>query len=179
MSYSLSGTAISGTDYTPPSGSVTFAPGDLTQTVTVQTIDDNTYESNESLVVTLTSHNGAAGTIDGNNDVATGSIDNTTPAPTYAISGAPSVDAGGTLSFTVTRNTDDETESATVSYSLSGTAKSGQDYVSPTGSVTFAPGSLTQTVTVQTLERQSLREHERGRGLDVAQRRGGQHRRQP
>ena len=130
---------------------MTFAPGDLSETLTIDTLDDNAYENNESLVVTLASLNGAAGNIDGTNDVATGTIINTTLGPTYAISGAPSVDAGGTLTFTVTRNTDDETEAATVSYSLSGTATSGADYVAPTGSVTFATGSLSQTVTVQTL----------------------------
>src|SRR5262249_30167437 len=44
-----SGTGTSGTDYTPASGTLTFAAGTTTRTFTVSVIGDTNSESNESL----------------------------------------------------------------------------------------------------------------------------------
>ena len=48
-------TATSGTDFTAASDTLTFMPGDTTQTVTVQTTADSTGEDNETFTVTLSS----------------------------------------------------------------------------------------------------------------------------
>jgi len=47
------GTAKAGSDYTSASGSLTFAPGELTKTISVAVIGDTTVESNEKFVVKL------------------------------------------------------------------------------------------------------------------------------
>ena len=47
------GTATSGSDYTPASGSLTFAPGDTTKDVTVTIADDDVDESDETFNLTL------------------------------------------------------------------------------------------------------------------------------
>ena len=47
------GTATSGSDYTPASGSITFSPGDTTKNVTVTIADDDLDESDETFNLTL------------------------------------------------------------------------------------------------------------------------------
>ena len=47
------GTATSGADYTPASGTLTFSPGDITETVTVVIADDKVDESDETFNLTL------------------------------------------------------------------------------------------------------------------------------
>ena len=53
------GTAKAGSDYTSASGSLTFAPGELTKTISVAVIGDTTVESNEKFVVKLSTALGA------------------------------------------------------------------------------------------------------------------------
>ena len=47
------GTATAGSDYTSASGTLTFAPGELTKTISVAVTGDTTLESDETLVVKL------------------------------------------------------------------------------------------------------------------------------
>lgn len=60
------GTASSGTDYTTTSGTLTFAPGQTQQTVTVLVNGDTVYEPNETFTVSLSSPtNATLGTTQG------------------------------------------------------------------------------------------------------------------
>jgi hypothetical protein len=52
---SVGDTAVAGSDYTAASGTVTFAPGETTKTVLVQTRDDSVIELPETFTVTLSS----------------------------------------------------------------------------------------------------------------------------
>jgi hypothetical protein len=54
--YSVSGTATPGSDYNSLSGSVTIASGSSTGTITVTPINDTAVESNETVIVTLSSN---------------------------------------------------------------------------------------------------------------------------
>ena len=47
------GTATAGSDYTSTGGTLSFAPGELTQHVAVQTVDDDGHEDTESFTVQL------------------------------------------------------------------------------------------------------------------------------
>ena len=79
-----SGTATSGTDFTPATGTLTFtAGGGTTQQITVQVIGDTQVEPNESFTVTLSSPSG--GVIQTGGGVGTGTITND-DLPTIAIS---------------------------------------------------------------------------------------------
>jgi len=49
----VNGTATAGSDYTSTSGSVTFAPGETTKTITIQLKGDNKRESNETFYLEL------------------------------------------------------------------------------------------------------------------------------
>lgn len=142
------GTATAGTDYVANSGTVTFAAGQTSKTVNVTVNGDTTAESDETLTMTLFGASGA--TIA--NAVATGTIRNDDAAlPTIAIADASrSEGAAGTsnLGFTVTLSKASST-SVTVNYATSnGTATAGTDYVSSSGTVTFAAGQMTKTVNV-------------------------------
>ena len=51
----VAGTALSGTDFTPASGSVSFAAGETTKTVNVATLTDAVAEGAESMTIQLSS----------------------------------------------------------------------------------------------------------------------------
>jgi hypothetical protein len=53
------GTAKAGEDYVAASGSLTFAPGETTRTITIQVKGDKKRESNESFFVNLSGPTGA------------------------------------------------------------------------------------------------------------------------
>ena len=64
VTYTVTGTATSGTDYTAPSGSLTIAAGASSGTITLQTTSDLVLDRGETLIVTLTGASTAAGTAD-------------------------------------------------------------------------------------------------------------------
>ena len=88
IDFSVSGTATFNTDYTvtgadsfsSSAGSVTFADGSNTATVTVDPTSDNVFENNETVILTVGS---GAGYSAGAPGAATGTIANDDPAPTY------------------------------------------------------------------------------------------------
>ena len=148
------GTATSGTDYTAvTAGTLTFAAGDTSKTVTVSVTGDTVDEPNETVVLRLSSPSnatlaGGVTTLDG-----TGTITDDDGAPELSIS-SPSVEEGdsGTadLEFVVTL-TGSTSQQVTVAYadSETGTATSGTDYSAVTaGTLTFAAGDTSKTVTV-------------------------------
>ncbi|HEX8710071.1 MAG TPA: Calx-beta domain-containing protein, partial [Pyrinomonadaceae bacterium] len=141
------GTATAGTDYQATSGTLTFAPGDLTKTVTVLVNGDTLDEANETFFVNLTNavnatllDNQGQGTITDNDAAPTISINDTSVAEG---------DAGTTsATFNVTLSAASG-QTVTVNYATAdGTATAGTDYQAATGTLTFSPGQTTQTVTV-------------------------------
>lgn len=146
-SYSTaSGTASSGSDFTPATGTVNFAAGQTSATITVATIDDTAVESAETMTFTLTTPTGGAvlGT-----SSATGTInDNDTAAsPSYlAISDAAGLE-GATLVFTVTR-TGSTAGTVSVNYATANGTALGTDYFAVSGTLTFAPGETSKTISV-------------------------------
>src|SRR5262249_11036773 len=78
------GTATAGTDYATDSGSVTFAPGETSKTITVTAVDDTLDENNELFYVNLsgavnaTITDGQGGVTIVDNDSAVASIDDIT-----------------------------------------------------------------------------------------------------
>jgi hypothetical protein len=150
VNYTLTGTAINGTDYSNLTGSVTFAAGYATTTINVTPIDDTVSEGNESVVLTLvtgTNYNLGTG-----NTATTTIVDNDLPTITI---NANDGNAGETLTgqianpgqFTLTR-IGSTASSLTVNYTVSGTAINGTDYSTITNSVTFAAGSATALINV-------------------------------
>jgi hypothetical protein len=144
-----SGSALSGVDFVPASGTLTFAPGQATATVNVAVKGDTTYETNETFFLRLTSA-GHAGIADGE---GMGTIVNDDPPPTVSIADAlPTVEGNSgkrNMQFRVSLSAVSGVL-ATVSYATAdGTATvADNDYLSTLGTLTFAPGTLSRTVSV-------------------------------
>ena len=96
LSYTIGGTAASGTDYTALSGTVTILAGATTATISIPVLDDAIVEGGETVVVTLTSVSSGLATLGAtliatntiaDNDAATVTIANTTNAAEPATNG--------------------------------------------------------------------------------------------
>jgi len=146
------GSSDSSGDYVSTSGTITFAPGETSKTITVTINGDTVKEPNETFTVALT---GPANTVfDGtNNGIATGTILNDDGPHITFVDKQVSVTEGNSgttpVLFTVNIGTAD-TSPVTVAYhTQDGTANAGSDYTAVSGTLTFNPGDpLTQVVTV-------------------------------
>jgi hypothetical protein len=147
------GTATAGSDYQAASGTLTFAPGETSKTVTVLVNGDVDNEPNETYYLNLS--NPVNATIA--RAQAVGTIVNDDTPPTVSITSAASVTEGNTGSITATVTIGLSTatgRTVTVDWATAdpapsyGYATAGQDYQSASGTVTFAPGETTKTVTV-------------------------------
>lgn len=139
------GTATAGSDYQAVSGTLNFAPGETTKTISVPILGDLLDESDETFVVNLSNPLNAT-LID---DQAVGTIANDEAVLTVNDVSVLEGDSGTrTLVFTVgLLATSGQTVS--VSYvTADGTATSGSDYVATSGVVSFAPGETSKTVSV-------------------------------
>jgi uncharacterized repeat protein (TIGR01451 family) len=143
----VNSTANAGSDYLATNGTLTFVPGSTNQTVTVTVIGDVLNEANETFFVTLTSPtNGVIADGQG-----TGVINNDDPLPTLSIADATVTEGNsGTTNAVFTLSLSAVSgRTVTVNFaSADGTARSGSDYGAINGTLTFAPGSTNQSVTV-------------------------------
>ena len=145
-----SGTATTADlDYNKANGTISFTPGETSKTVNIAIVGDTKSENPETFTVNLS--NATGGTIA--KAIGVGTITNDDlPVITVA---ATDADAGETTvvvasnpgTFTLTR-AGDLTQAITVNYTLTGTATNGIDYSSLPGTVNFAAGDSTATVTV-------------------------------
>ena len=147
ISYIVSGTAISGSDYTALSGTVTIPAGSTTATITIPVTNDAIVENAETVIVTLTAISSGLPTLGAtltatntiaDNDSATVTIANTTD-------GAEAGPVNGVMTLTQTAVSSVNT---VVAYSISGTASSGSDYTALSGTVTIPAGSTTATISI-------------------------------
>ena len=141
------GTALAGSDYTAASGTLTFAPGETSKTVSVAIKADQVVEAAEMFALNLT---GATNAIYAK-PAATASIADNTAVASFSVGNAQvSEPANGTVnaSFTVSLAQALATP-VTVAYATAdGTAKAGSDYTAASGTLTFAAGETSKTVTV-------------------------------
>ena len=143
----VDGTAVAGSDYKSASGELRFEPGETTQTVSVETLEDELSEDTEQFTVELSAPLGAT-VADG---VGEGTISDDDDAPELSIDDVPAVSEGETAEFTV-RLSATSGRAVTVSYrTVDGTAVAGSDYKSASGELRFEPGEAARTVSVETL----------------------------
>jgi len=132
-------------DYVLANGILIFAPGVITQTVTVLVTGDTNFEANETFTVGLTAAvNASLGTATGTGTITN---DDFTP-PTVSLSIAPAtiVEAGGVATLTATLNSV-SSQAVTVNVILGGTATAG-DFTTSATSIVIPAGQLTGTITL-------------------------------
>ncbi|MBF0627581.1 MAG: pre-peptidase C-terminal domain-containing protein [Magnetococcales bacterium] len=139
-----------------PSGSLNFAVGQSSQTITINIAGDATVEQDEGFTVTLASPTGATiGTASASAQIRN---DDSNPLPVLSITATSASGNEGNsgttpMSFTVSR-TGDTTVASTVGWAVTGSgtsAATARDFsggILPSGTLNFAAGQSSQTLTV-------------------------------
>jgi protein-L-isoaspartate O-methyltransferase len=161
VNFSVAGSAAFSTDYTQTgaasfngtSGTINFAAGNSTAAVNIDPSSDNTVESDETAILTVTS---GTGYNVASPSSATGTITNDDTDVTVAVSPSSVTEDGvANLVYTFTRN-GVTTGALTINFSVSGAAAFGADYTQTgaasfngtSGTVSFAAGNTTAAVTL-------------------------------
>ena len=142
------GAATAPADYASTFGTVTFNPGQTSRQIVVQVRGDTLHETNETFSVNLS--NPTHATIAGSG-FALGTITNDDAIPTLSINNITSLEGGATtyFVFTVTLSAASG-QTVTVDFATAnGTATAPSDYAANSGVLTYVPGTITQTVTIQ------------------------------
>lgn len=148
VSYSVSGTATSGTDFTALSGTVTVPANTTSQPIPISIIDDSNYEDNETVIINIDSLTGPA-TL-GSPDNATLTITNDDNV-TLSIAATTNANEDGTDGLFTFSLTDDVEEDVIFTYSVvtaSSTASAGDYSLSGSSPLTITAGDDNATVTV-------------------------------
>lgn len=136
-----------------PGGSLTFAAGETSKTITINVAGDATFEATESFSVTLSGVSG--GTVALGTAVGVILNDDTAPPTTMGFAASTSVSkaegSGATVyEFVVTRG-GDSSGAASVDWVVGGGTASGADFVGgvlPNGTVSFAAGETSKTISI-------------------------------
>lgn len=163
VSYTVGGTATSGTDYTALSGTVVIPAGQTSVPVTVSVIDDKIIENTETVVLTATGGTSTSFTLvasstTGNATVNIADDDNTAANRVLSVKNAgdaaePATNGKFTISLPggVTSS-----EDITVNYTIAGTATSGTDYNALSGTVVIPAGKDSVNVPVSVINDQII-----------------------
>ncbi|MDZ8085594.1 MAG: Calx-beta domain-containing protein [Nostoc sp. DedQUE12b] len=164
INYAFNGAATFGSDYnniqvtgggTTTSGTLSFAVGETTKTITADVLGDNTFELNEDITIILSNPSLITGAPNSTitNSSATVNIINDDSQPTISISDI-SVTEGNTGTttngnFTISLS-NPNSQQITVNYNTSnGTANAADsDYNSALGTITFNPGETSKTLNI-------------------------------
>ena len=142
------GSAVAGTDYTTTSSTLTFAPGQTAQTISVPIIDRTTTAASRSFSVTLSSPTNAVIT-DGTGVVTIGASGGTAVSSPYILAPPNTVvgEADGWMDLPVTLSAP-SANLVTVAYSIPGGGCNSAEPGS-SGTLSFLPGVVLQDVRVQ------------------------------
>jgi hypothetical protein len=146
-------TARAGGDFEAAAGTLVFAAGETAKTVTVNLIDDNETEPDESFTLELSNPVGANLLDPVGVGVIAASDADAADLPKISIqTNTEASESQGYAEFVV-RLDAPSTKSVTVNYStVAGSAFSRSDYSSASGALTFAPGETAKTVRVTVLD---------------------------
>ncbi len=144
------GTALQSSDYISTSGTLTFAPGVTSQTITVAVNGDITVEPNETFTVNLTSASSNATIADGQG-LATILNDDVSTLPSLSINSISANEGNrGQTNFTFTVSLSAaSSQTINVQYATKdGSALTGSDYKAASGTLSFSPGVTSTTITI-------------------------------
>ncbi len=145
-------TALAGTDYTAVTGTLVFGPGEYLKSFTIPILDDAQIEPTEAFHVILTNPTGGSD-IAGLIDTTINILDDDGPGEFQFSSAAYVVNENAqTVTLTVKR-TGGTAGAASVHYTTTNaTAREGQDFVAASGTLTFANGESSKTITLTLLD---------------------------
>ncbi len=159
-------TATAGIQYTATSGSVTFAPGETSKTFTVGINDNTSIDGNKSLTLKLANPTGGSALMSPSTATLT-LVDNEASPATQTGSIMFTADAysvrekDGSAVVTV-RRLDGYGVTATVNFATSdSTAVAGSDYTAASGTLTFAPGESSKTITIPLIQDTNVENEEK------------------
>ena len=153
------GSAAAGTDFEARSGTLIFAPGETTKTVTVVVKGDAAVEANETFSLVLSGAVGA--TLVGTGATATIVNDDATivtPPAATVTDAAVTEDARGSVQaiFTVSLTRPADGPVSLRYATRDGTAIAGADYVAASGTIAFAAGETSKTIAVAVQDDQAV-----------------------
>ena len=149
ITFSVWGTAISGSDYFAEDLEVDLPANAETVTVTFQTRDDKWVEQDETLWVTITS-NPDEDYVIGAQESTLGTIESN-DMPELTIEGGGNVGEGGNAQFTIKAD-QPVVEDTSINYQLRGSASPGSDYKELPGTVVMLAGESEVTVQIETID---------------------------
>ncbi|WP_158563336.1 Calx-beta domain-containing protein [Chitinophaga silvatica] len=166
VNYTITGTAINGTDYTIASTAVIKA-GQEKVLIPVTVLDDKIIEGDETVILTLTGGTSAKFTFTPDPAATSATLiitDDENTAINKVISVTKGSDAAepntnGSFIFSLPVGIT-ASEAITVNYNVTGTAIAGTDYQTLSGTVTIQPGQPNATVTVTVIDDQIIEETE-------------------
>ena len=136
-----SGTATPGSDYTPVTGTLVFAPEENSKSFTIPVLEDSVNEATESVSLSLSGNSSRAALMIQDNDLL----------PALTVNDVSITEGNSGLSYarmTVTLTPASEQTSSVLFGTVPDTASPNEDYAPVYGSLTFAPGETTRTVDV-------------------------------
>lgn len=145
----VDGTAVSGEDYMPISGTLSLSPDQTTHPLTVTIIGDTNLEPDETFFVNLSDPTNA--TITDGQAIGTILNDEEVIIPDVSITDVSSIEGNDLLEtavFTISLSTASNI-TVTMEYSTTnGTAVSDSDYTPTSGTLVFTPGEISKTLSV-------------------------------
>lgn len=144
-------------DYGTTGGSITFAPGQTTQTVRVPITDDVIVERSETFWMTLAVQAGSTATLGRNYGFGTIVDSDAAPGtPIASVRGGAVDEAAGYATFAVTLDRPSASAVLLPWATADLTALAGGDYVARSGTLGFAPGETVKTVLVPLIDDAAL-----------------------
>ena len=149
ISYTLSGTATSGSDYTLSNGTSTITAGTTSSTILIPIVDDTLKENDETIIVTLSNPVNA---ILGTNTTYTYTItdNDNSPIIQFTPTSSSGTESISSVNIPVLISTVSGAD-ITVDFTLSGTAINGTDYNLSNGTVTIPAGQTTANIVLPVL----------------------------
>ena len=147
------GTALAGTHYVATSGTLTFNPGQMSQSFGVPILDPHQVQGLTSFTVTLGAPTGGASLTAPQAETVTITNTDVPGNVQFAATTLRVNQAAGTATLALTRTNGSDVP-FTVAYATGdGTAHAGVDYAGTSGSVTFAVGQTAATFTIPLIDR--------------------------
>ena len=155
MTYTVTGTAINGTDYTTITNTIDIPAGATSVTLPINVINDTIFEGAENVIVTITGTTNALVTVAIDATPATVILsDDPADAATVSVTASiPNASEGTTVvngEFTFAL-TNPSSAATTVTYTVTGTAINGTDYTTITNTIDIPAGATSVTLPINVI----------------------------